>query len=305
MQPRRAPQPSPIDRTAVARALRHACRTARSDPAAARLEVLSVTDAANEAGLSADESKLSIGDRTAVRLVEHGLPWVAMDVTAHVVDAQPFATSIRRGRVFVWLPGFGDPRVGAREDIYDISDRIVLRCAVDEVRWADGKCLIGGFAHLSHLVAEPEDEVVLVLRRSDGTAERLGARRVRRPDRVVDGGANLTRLAWSGFCAEIADEILRDATLALEAQVSRSGVVRSGRLVASAATGLTDLLPFDLVTAGRPLHVAAGSSLTLARSPSASARRRTHRLPAAHWPAAHWIARTRRRRDIAQGRCPR
>jgi hypothetical protein len=134
------------------------------------------------------------------------------------------------------LPGFGDPRVGAPDDIYDITDRVSVRAAVEEVRTDGRSCLLGGFALVRLLSAGPDDRVTIVVRRPGREDLRVTARRRMRADE--------TGQVWSGFSAELDVRLLtmRAATLAVE--VERQGVCLRDRLTATQE--LHGRLPFSL-----------------------------------------------------------
>ena len=275
---------SALERGAVAERLWQSCRDAdeRGEDGAGELLALAADVARH--GLVGGEAELSIRARTAVRLLEHGRAEAARDVVRHELDRQPFLTSLGGGRAYVWLPGFRDPRVDVPDDVYDMTDRVVLRRGLDEVRWQDGRLVVAGFAHLSHLVAEPDDAVVLVLRARDGAVvARVPAERVRRPDRVGTGGQGLTRLAWSGFRAEVDPGALAGSSAwSADVEVSQSGLTRARRLRPAPGSPVADLLPFDLPD-GRSLRVRVGAGGRLSITP-----RRPVPLPVR---AARWLLR--------------
>jgi hypothetical protein len=224
----------------------------------------------NGAGLSGDEAGLDVTARTAVRLAERGLVRLALDVARYHVEGNPVFTTVQDGRVFAWLPGFRDPRCAAPDDAYDLTDRVLLDGGVDEVRAADGTLLIGGFCYLSQLPARPDDDVTVVLRREDGLSQRVAADRVRRPDLTRRAAAEVDRLAWTGFCAEIDPGLFggERATWAVEVELGQDGVVRTGPLVASRAAGLPGLLPFDLRLDDRNSIRVAGTAAGLTLEPA-------------------------------------
>jgi hypothetical protein len=238
----------PADRSEIYRHLRAA---AREDRVRATPEVVERLAAAlRDRGLTTDEHRLSIHARTAVRLLEAAAPTSAWLTAIHQVTRQPLVTLVEEGRVYAWLPGFRDPRVGAPDWVYEITDRIVVRCAVEDVRWESEACVIGGWAHLSHLTADPDEIVMLVLRRrNDGQELRVRARRQRRPDRVKDSGIELTRLAWSGFRADIPASMLlgRPGSWTVAIELERDGFVRRKALSRTPGSALDHALPITLI----------------------------------------------------------
>jgi hypothetical protein len=284
------PEPGglPLPRTEVAAALLEVC-TAESEERSidGALETLAGEVAAR--GLEPDERHLNIHGRVAVRLLEQGYIDAAREVMAHRVAKQPMFTMVRDGDVFAWLPGFDDPRGDAPDGAYEISDLITAQAAADDVRLVDGpagrRIVIGGYAYLRHLEARPDDQVSLVLQRRGHADELVPARRVRRWDHVSGTHVRLRRLAWSGFAAEVdADRLSRGGPAAqLQVQiVTPSGLVRAGRLTASAPAGLRAAVPFHLPMGRRTLRVATvHGQLTLAdESPAVRAIRRNVSAPA-------------------------
>jgi hypothetical protein len=267
-----------LDRSEVYRAVRAAAAQARTAPAPDVLWAVAAAIASR--GAVGDESALTIHARTAVRLLERGAAAAAWGVAVHAVTRQPLRTAMDGDRVYAWLSGFRDPRVGVGDDAYDISDRIVLRTGVEEVFDAGTGVVVAGWAHLAHLVAGESEKVAVVLRRGDGEELRTPATRVRRPDRVKPRGAELTRLAWSGFRAEVPVEPLLAGAgrWHLEIEIAAEGVVRRAAGT-RAQGGIVDRAQPYAVSrqAGRILLVRAGprGRLTLEVLPAWSAVRRS------------------------------
>jgi hypothetical protein len=271
-----------VDRNEVISVLRLAASA--SDPSSTG-ELTRLVDAVAARGLTPEDAALAIAPRAAVRLVAAGYPDVALEVIRSAPAAPTAFTAVRDGRVFAWLPGFDDPRYGAPDDAYDISDRIVLRSGADEVRGEDGRCVIGGFAHLSLLVAEPDDDVIVILRCADGRRHEITARRTRRSDRDAAEGSDGRRLAWSGFVADIDAAVLLDepGLWQVEIALAQNGVTRRQRLAPTAACGLAATLPVRLPAgSGRELRVRADGRrrLELVAAPHRSRLRRHFSLRA-------------------------
>jgi hypothetical protein len=237
----------PVDRLEVYHHLRNAVHEDRSRAVPAELNRFAA--ALPDGALSKDEDRLGIHARTAMRLLEADAPTSAWLTILHEVTRQPTVTIVCGGAAYAWLPGFRDPRVGVPDWIYEITDRIILRCAVEDVRWEGETCVIGGWAHFSHLATNPDEMVTLVLSRlDDGRELRVSAHRQRRPDRVKSAGAELTRLAWAGFRANVPGQLItsRGDCWKLAIELERDGLVRRMALARAAGTILDRSLPFTL-----------------------------------------------------------
>jgi hypothetical protein len=184
----------------------------------------------------------------------------------------PLATRVEPPEVYAWLPGFRDPRYGAPDAAYAVSDLVKASVRLDEAWW-DGTVLeLGGRATLRLLPTAPDDEVTVVLVRDERQHEDVAARRVRRPDLVRGSGAELTEPAWSGFAARLDVATVPRGVWSLRLRVSQQGITREvrlgrSRLDAVAATTRTG--------GGRRAELRAGAAGTtlvvgpplLARSP--------------------------------------
>lgn len=115
----------------------------------------------------------------------------------------PLFTVVDGGRAYGWLPGFRDPRWGAPDSVFDVSADVVLRSNLDEARVADDRLVLSGWAYLTLLATSADDTVAVAWESSDGRREVLPARRLRRSDLVKGTGADLTRLTWAGWAAEV------------------------------------------------------------------------------------------------------
>jgi hypothetical protein len=236
-----------VDRTVVQGHLRDAVRAGRSHAVPAEIERLAA--AMRDGTLATDEHRLSVHGRTAVRLLEADAPAPAWLTILHEVMRQPLVTVVDEGRAYAWLPGFRDPRVGVPDWIYEITDRVVAKCAVEDIRWESGNCVIGGWAHFSYLTTNPDEMVRLVLRRDDDGHElRVPAYRRRRPDRVKATGLELTRLAWAGFLAKVPGNLVfgRHGSLTVMIELERDGLVRRQAPSRVRGTVLDQSLPFTL-----------------------------------------------------------
>ena len=106
--------------------------------------------------------------------------------------------------VHAWLPGFRDPRWSLPDELFDITDRVVLRGVLDEAVPRDGALHLFGAAYLGLLTAGPDDAVLIRFHGPGGAGPvTVAASRGRRPDLVQKDGPELTRLAWAGWSARI------------------------------------------------------------------------------------------------------
>ena len=215
-----------------------------------RLKASDFVHAVRRRGRNREKEGPQIVDRVAGRLIELGRSDVAYDVMRDHRDRRPFVLTVRDERVFAWCRGFDDPRIGVPESAYDISDAIVLRAGIDEIRWHSGNLVIGGFAHLSRLDADRDERVSIALDDARGGVLSATTERVRRPDRVPDSGAGLTRLAWTGFRAVIDGESLlaTRGTFTITATIARGALQRTARPGPTRVAGLRAALPYDLST---------------------------------------------------------
>jgi hypothetical protein len=146
----------------------------------------------------------------------------------------PLLTVVEAPKVFADLPGFRDPRFGAPDDCYDLTDIVRLRQHLDEIAIVDGAITFGGWAALDALTTSP-DEQVRVIWTNTGTELSVAARRLRRPDLVAASTDAQPRRTWAGWSArlDLADPRLVDGTWALSLELDHAGVSRRAPIGAS------------------------------------------------------------------------
>jgi hypothetical protein len=156
---------------------------------------------------------------------------------ARTAPRLPLTTRIEPPCVYAWLPGFRDPRLDAPDSAYDITALATPRVRLDELWWDGPRLVLAGIAYLRHLTATPDDEIELRCARGDAAVQVFPGVRRRRPEFVRGNGAELTRLAWAGWSAEVPARRLRPSgrwTLSLRlAQDGLDHVVRLGPRAAS------------------------------------------------------------------------
>lgn len=146
--------------------------------------------------------------------------------------ALPLVPVYDGGRVYAWLPGFRDPRWALPDDVYDISDQVGLSATLDSARIVAGRLQLDGYAYLTQLTALADDRLEVSLRREDGAEVRVAAQRSRRAGLVKTTGEDLTRLAWSGWRADVdLDPVLAaGGAWSVALRLERSGLQRSAPL---------------------------------------------------------------------------
>jgi hypothetical protein len=153
----------------------------------------------------------------------------------------PLLTKLEPPRVFADLPGFRDPRYGAPDDCYDITQAVRLRHELDEVCVEGSAVTFGGWCALDALVTGP-DERVRVVASCDGEDLWVDGRRRRRPDLWSRTGVAAERRVWAGWSAamDLTDPRLATGDWTLRLEVDHAGIVRSEPL-GSPATELARL----------------------------------------------------------------
>jgi len=143
----------------------------------------------------------------------------------------PLTTLVEPPRVYAWLPGLRDPRHGAPESAYDVTDLVTLRARLDELWWERDALVLAGSAHLRHIAASPDDTVEIVCTGPDGCEHVVAGTRRRRPEHVRGIGGDLTRLAWAGWSARLpAGEFPSPGTWRLSLRLREQGIERCGAL---------------------------------------------------------------------------
>jgi hypothetical protein len=189
--------------------------------------------------------------RTVFRLLRSGVldaAWEVLIDNATGVVEEPFGASTATGsqrtawrlplltrleppRVFADLPGFRDPRYGAPDDCYDITEVVRLRHELDEVVVDGSAVTFGGWCALDALATGPEERVRLVVSSSAGELT-VDGRRLRRPDLQSSAGAAGERKVWAGWSStlELGDPRLLPGSWALTLRHDHRGIVRSAPL---------------------------------------------------------------------------
>ncbi len=139
----------------------------------------------------------------------------------------PLLTRIEPPIVFADLPGFRDPRYGAPDHCYDITDRVRLRHHVDEILLDGGAVTFGGWAALDALVTDQDEQVRLIAASGDVDVVISGTR-LRRPDLVNPTGVARNRRAWAGWSVPLEpdDPRLVAGEWALSLELEHAGVCR-------------------------------------------------------------------------------
>jgi hypothetical protein len=138
----------------------------------------------------------------------------------------PLLTLIEPPTVYADLPGFRDPRYGAPDDCYDITETVRVKHRLDEVFTNGATLTFGGWAALDALVTGPQEVVRLVA--SSGGAEIIAVgRRLRRPD-LSRGDDPPGRRAWAGWSAtlDLGDPRLVPGTWDLSLELDHHGISR-------------------------------------------------------------------------------
>jgi hypothetical protein len=143
----------------------------------------------------------------------------------------PLLTRIEPPTVFLDFPGFRDPRFGAPDECYDITDIVVLRQHLDEII-VDGDALtFGGWAALESLLTGPQEQVRVIATSADLEIAVTG-RRLRRPDLVTGTAEALVLRGWAGWAAtlDLSAPQLAAGTWAMSLEVTHAGIVRRSPL---------------------------------------------------------------------------
>jgi hypothetical protein len=115
----------------------------------------------------------------------------------------PLPTLAEDGQVYAWLPGFRDPRYDVPDEVYAIDREVVLRGELEVALLHGRELRLFGIAYLGQLEAGAQDRVSIEFSGPEGAKHRAAGVRVRRPDHVKPNGPDLTRLAWSGWYANV------------------------------------------------------------------------------------------------------
>lgn len=153
----------------------------------------------------------------------------------------PLATFVEPPTVFAWLPGFRDPRYGAPDGAYDVTDAVTASVRLDEAWWEGSLLQLAGRATLRHLPASADDRVTVVLTHPDRPPVQVAATRVRRPDHVRGTGPELTRAAWAGWVARVDASSFARGVWTVRLRVEQQGVSREVRLGRSRTAVVPDV----------------------------------------------------------------
>ncbi|MES9543451.1 CDP-glycerol glycerophosphotransferase family protein [Actinomadura sp. NPDC000600] len=148
-----------------------------------------------------------------------------------------------RQRWYARYPFFDDPDTGIPEDVYDVTDELVLWADVDRVEWDVDTLIVEGHAHFDRFgVASVTDSRIRVWMRDVRTGKeiRLPVERRCVPEVTARAGRANVSLDWSGFTVRVEPEYLLDgdewrtATYELFAEVTTAGRRAVQRLTATA-----------------------------------------------------------------------
>ncbi|WP_141580778.1 bifunctional glycosyltransferase/CDP-glycerol:glycerophosphate glycerophosphotransferase [Actinomadura sp. WMMA1423] len=164
-----------------------------------------------------------------------------------------------RQRWYARYPFFDDADRGVPEDVYDVTDELVLWADVDRVEWDVDTLIVEGHAHFDRFpVATETDSRIRVWMRDVRTGKeiRLPVERRYVPEVTARAGRANVSLDWSGFTVRVEPEYLLDgdewrtASYELFAEVTTAG--------RKAVQRLTAIAPAVRWTAARQLdeHVA-------------------------------------------------
>ncbi|NDU76078.1 glycosyltransferase [Actinomadura sp. DSM 109109] len=148
-----------------------------------------------------------------------------------------------RQRWYARYPFFDDAGRNVPEDVYDVTDELVLWADVDRVEWDVDTLIVEGHAHFDRFaVAAEEDSRIRVWMRDVRTGKeiRLPVERRYVPEVTARSGQADVSLGWSGFSVRVEPEYLLDsdewrtATYELLAEVTTAGRRAVQRLAATA-----------------------------------------------------------------------
>ncbi|XRQ05975.1 CDP-glycerol glycerophosphotransferase family protein [Actinomadura welshii] len=154
---------------------------------------------------------------------------------------------VQRGRLrprwFAKYPFFDDVERAIPEELYDVTEEMLLRADVDRVEWDVDTLIVEGHAHFDRLdVSSVTDSRIRVWMRDVRTGKeiRLPVERIRCPEATAQSDQSLVSYEWSGFSVRVEPEFLLDgddwrtATYELFAEVSTAGRKAVQRLTATA-----------------------------------------------------------------------
>ncbi|MGP4024755.1 bifunctional glycosyltransferase/CDP-glycerol:glycerophosphate glycerophosphotransferase [Actinomadura sp. 3N407] len=154
---------------------------------------------------------------------------------------------VQRGRLrqrwYARYPFFDDVDRAIPEDLYDVTDELLLWADVDRVEWDVDTLIVEGHAHFDRLdVSSVTDSRIRVWMRDVRTGKeiRLPVERIRCTDATAASDQSLVSYDWSGFSVRVEPEYLLDgdewrtATYELFAEVSTAGRKAVQRLIAMA-----------------------------------------------------------------------
>lgn len=206
------------------------------------------------------ESARTLAADSAVGTVRTGRAELRWAGGRAATSALPLPIQLDGERVFVWLPGFRDPRAQVPDDIYDVSRNVQVRGRLHRIRWGADGLELAGSAYLRVVGAAASDVVTVAAVHADGTRVEVAARRARSPEFVGSRGPDLVRLAWSGWHARLSAAGLaaRPGAWRLELAVARAQIRRSAPLGAERGPALEHVTDFGSFRV-RAVVLAAGA----------------------------------------------
>ncbi|MFG2087652.1 MULTISPECIES: CDP-glycerol glycerophosphotransferase family protein [unclassified Spirillospora] len=195
---------------------------------------------------SAAERLVSIRRLETYLLGERMLPEL-LEVLRFEAEGLRDVPLVQRGRLrqrwYARYPFFDDLDRAIPEDLYDVTDELLLWADVDRVEWDVDTLIVEGHAHFDRLdVSSVADSRIRVWMRDVRTGKeiRLPVERIRCADATAQSGQSLVSYDWSGFSVRVEPEYLLDgdewrtATYELYAEVSTAGRKAVQRLIAMA-----------------------------------------------------------------------
>jgi hypothetical protein len=146
----------------------------------------------------------------------------------------PTLTLVEPPHVYADLPGWRDPRYGAPDSSYDISDQVSLSYGLDEVAGSGDVITLGGWARLRLLTTRPDEAVRVVLVQS-GSEYVVAGRRMGRAELMVRANEQLHRQSWAGWSADLESSLLPSGTWSVFLELEHCGVVRRAPLGAASS----------------------------------------------------------------------